>query len=128
MYIPLKLLQYTLRITVLENYFTLVGDTSRLSFEPQGITQKGLQIACALTIYFKNVICKLAEPLRTRALSDKTDAHDSVSPSVDSLSTKLKHNPSKQKGQYFVSPTNTATWMMPRGAKEQKTMITPWHF
>ena len=36
------------------------ADTSRLSCEPQGIPQNGLQIACALTIYFNGVICKLA--------------------------------------------------------------------
>ena len=42
----------------------IVENTSRLSFEPRGepmgIPQRGLQIACAVTNYFNNVICKLA--------------------------------------------------------------------
>ena len=33
------------------------------------------------------------------SLTVDTDVYDSVSPSVDSLSTKLKHNVAKQKGQ-----------------------------
>ena len=37
-----------------------VGDTSRLSCESRGIPQKGLQIACVVTIYVNDVICKLA--------------------------------------------------------------------
>ena len=72
-----------------------VGDMTWLSCEPQGIPQKGLQIACAVTIYFNNVIFKLALPL-TKRRNHSNDAHDSVSPNVDSLSTKLKHNVSKQ--------------------------------
>ena len=37
-----------------------VGDTNRLSCEPRGIPQKGLQIACVVTIYVNDIICKLA--------------------------------------------------------------------
>ena len=32
----------------------------------KGISQKGHQIACAITIYFNEVMCKLAWPLRAR--------------------------------------------------------------
>ena len=38
----------------------IVGDTNRLSCEPRGIPQKGLQIACVVAIYVNDVICKLA--------------------------------------------------------------------
>ena len=38
----------------------LVGDTSKLSCEPQGIPQKGLHIACEVMIYFNDVILTLA--------------------------------------------------------------------
>ena len=61
-------------------------------------------------IYFNDVICK-AWQLRTRAGSNSTDAHDSVIPNADSLSTKLKHIVKKQKGQYFVSRTNTKKYL-----------------
>ena len=56
-----------------------VGDTNRLSCDPQGIPPKGLQIACAQTIYFNDVICKLASPLKTRAGNNSTEAHDIAS-------------------------------------------------
>ena len=68
-------------------FTTLVGDTNRSSYEPQGITKKGLQIACALTTYFYGVICRLVLPLKARARNDGTDAYDSVSCRVDSLQT-----------------------------------------
>ena len=36
----------------------IVGDMYRLSCEPRGIPQKGLQIACVVAIYVNDVICK----------------------------------------------------------------------
>ena len=41
-------------------YGEIVGDTNRLSCEPRGIPRKGLQIACVVTIYVNDIICKLA--------------------------------------------------------------------
>ena len=73
-----------------------VGDANRLSCEPRGIPPKGLQIACVVAIYVNDVICKLALRLRTGEENNSKVAHDSVSPTVDSLSTKLNHNRSKQ--------------------------------
>ena len=46
--------------TLLDTNPILVGDTNRLSCEPRGIPQKGLQIACIVTIYVNYIICKLA--------------------------------------------------------------------
>ena len=43
----------------------IIGDTNRLSCEPRGIPEKGLQIACLVAIYVNDVICKLALRLRT---------------------------------------------------------------
>ena len=43
-----------------EKFPLIVGDTNRLSCEPRGIPQKGLQIACVVTIYVNDIICKLA--------------------------------------------------------------------
>ena len=40
--------------------FIFVWDTKRLSCEPRGIPQQGLQIACVVAIYVNDVICKLA--------------------------------------------------------------------
>ena len=38
----------------------LFGGTRELRCEPRGIPQNGPQMACAVTIYFDDVMCKLA--------------------------------------------------------------------
>ena len=46
--------------------FTVRGDASRLSYEPLAIPKNGLQVACAATNYFKDMICILARQMRIR--------------------------------------------------------------
>ena len=46
--------------SLVDYVWNLVGDTGRLGCESRGIPQKGLQIAFVVTIYFNDVICKLA--------------------------------------------------------------------
>ena len=58
--------------------------------------KKGLEIACVVAIYVNDVLCRLASRLRTGEENNSKVAHDIVSPAVDSLSTKLNHNRSKQ--------------------------------
>ena len=52
----------------------------------------------------RNMQINFTFKIRTR--NNSIDAHDSVIPSTDSLSTMQKHNEAKQKGHCFGSPTN----------------------
>ena len=71
----------------------LVWDINGPNCEPRGISPKGLQIACTVANYLNNVICKLNWPFKEE--SNCNDAHDSLSPNVDSLIANLRNNVSK---------------------------------
>ena len=49
------------------------------SCEGQGIPKR-LHVACAFTIYFGDVICKLAVAFESSAGNNRAEAHDIVSP------------------------------------------------
>ena len=49
------------------------------SCEGQGIPKR-LHVACAFTIYFGEVICKLAVAFENSAGNNRAEAHDIVSP------------------------------------------------
>ena len=49
------------------------------SCEGQGIPKR-LHVACAFTIYFGDVICKLAVAFENSAGNNRAEAHDIVSP------------------------------------------------
>ena len=49
---------------------------------------------------------------RIRVRNKSTDTHNDVSPSFNSRSRKMKHNLSKQKSQYCVSPKSLMTSLL----------------
>ena len=67
------------------------GDTSRLSCEPHGIPQKGLHRMCSNELLRQRNV-QISFTVENKWRSHNNDVHDSVSPNVDSLSIKLKHN------------------------------------
>ena len=66
---------------------------------------------------------KISLTVEDKRRNHDNDAHDSMSPNIDSLSTKLKHNVLKEYGQNFVSPANEGFLPRKLASSPRKALI-----